>query len=427
MNLNTRHMTVSELIETIVPYVQKENYSNHYVIGLKQCFKQFEKYCEKQGITQLTAEVAQQFLWDQYGLQPGTTSRRLSKKIRAMNMLSDFQHCGAIMTHRRLEKVFPAPFADTAEAYFTHMKNAYAQPKNIASHRKAIFRFTDFINNRGVESYHRLNIDNINAFIKIILCNYAKSSAQCYFGILRAFLRYLYDFGITGEDFSQKVISIPRSCQATHLPSTLTIEQIESVLNCIDRESPMGKRDYALLLLASRLGLRASDVRNLKVGDISWESHEIRITQVKTKEPLVLPLPNDVGWAIIDYLKNARPISDAPEIFLRVVPPYISLQNPVNVLIRYMREANIPYMRLPHHGLHILRHSLATHMLDQDIDITTIKEVLGHLNIETTQKYTGISVRQLKECALEVDLVCGHKAFLLNISGILYSKNSRWV
>lgn len=405
MNQDTRQMTVSELIEAIVPYIQKEDYSDCYISGLKQCFKQFKKYCEEQDITQLTAEVTQQFLQDRYGLQPGTVDRRLSQKIRAMDMLLDFQHCGAIMTRRRLEKVFPAPFAANADAYFTHMKNAYAQPNTIASHRKTVFRFTDFINNRGVESYDQISLDDINAFIIIILCNYAKASAQCYFGVLRSFLRYLHDSGITEDDFSQKVVSVPGVRQAAHLPSTLTVDQIESVLNCVDRESPMGKRDYALLLVASRLGPRVSDIRNLKVEDISWEAHEIRITQAKTREPLVLPLPTDVGWAIIDYLKNARPISDAQEIFLRVVPPYISLKNPDNVLIRYMREANIPYTRLPHHGLHILRHSLATHMLDQDIDITTIQGVLGHLNIETTKKYTGINVRQLKECTLEVDLV----------------------
>lgn len=401
----TKQMSIPELIDAIVPYIRKEHYSDCYIRGLEQCFNQFEKYCAERKITQLTSEVTQQFLLDQYGLQPGTVNRKLSRNIRAMDMLSDFQHCGAIMIRRSLEKVFPTSFAAIANSYFVHMKNTYAQPNTIASHRKTVFRFTDFINNRGVESYDRLTIDDINAFIKIILVNYAKSSAQCYFGILRSFLRYLHDSEITEEDFSQKVISVPGVRQAAHLPSTLTEEQIESVLDCIDRESPMGKRDYALLLLASRLGLRVSDIRNLKVEDINWETREIRITQVKTKEPLVLPLPTDVGWAIIDYLKNARPISDAQEIFLRVVPPYISLKNPDNVLIRYMREANITYKQLTHHGLHILRHSLATHMLDQDIDITTIQGVLGHLNIETTKKYTGINVRQLKECALEVNFV----------------------
>ena len=96
MNQDTRQMTVSELIEAIVPYIKKEDYSDCYISGLKRCFKQFKKYCEEQDITQLTAEVTQQFLQDQYGLQPGTVDRRLSQKIRAMDMLSDFQHCGAI-------------------------------------------------------------------------------------------------------------------------------------------------------------------------------------------------------------------------------------------------------------------------------------------------------------------------------------------
>lgn len=401
---NTRQMSVSELIEAIVPYIQKEQYSEGYIADLKLAFKQFEKYCTEREITKLTAEVVQHFLHDRYGLQPGTVNTNLSQKIRAMDMLTDFQHCGAIMIRRRLEKTFPEPFAETAEAYFSHMKNSYAQPNTIASHRKTVFRFTDFVYNRGVATYGELSIDDINAFIKIILCNYAKASAQCYFGILRKFLGFLHDSGITEDDYSHKVISIPGSRQPAHLPSTLSMEQIDAVLNSVDRESPMGKRDYALLLLASRLGLRTSDIRNLKAEDINWETHEIRITQVKTKVPLVLPLPNDVGWAIIDYLKNGRPVSEAPEIFLRVVPPYIALWNPDNVLVRYMRQANIPYKRLSHHGLHILRHSLATHMLDQDISITTIQGVLGHMNMETTKKYTGINVRQLKECALEVDV-----------------------
>lgn len=218
----------------------------------------------------------------------------------------------------------------------------------------------------------------------------------------RKYLKYLHENGIVTEDFSEKVVSVPGPKQPVHLPSTLTSDQIEKILACVDRESPMGKRDYAILLLASRLGLRVSDIRSLRPSAIDWEKHELRITQIKTGEPLVLPLSADVGWAIIDYMKNARPVSDAPEIFLRAVAPYVSLHNLDNILIRYMRLAKIPYERLPHHGLHTLRHSLATHMLEEEIPITTIQGVLGHLSIETTERYTGIDVVQLKKCALEV-------------------------
>ena len=174
------------------------------------------------------------------------------------------------------------------------------------------------------------------------------------------------------------------------------------MLSCVDRKSPMGKRDYAILMLAAKLGLRTSDIRNLTPQNIDWEKHEIRITQIKTGEPLILPLPTDVGWAIIDYLKNARPQVDEKRIFLQIIAPYDVLQNLDNVLIRYMRRAGISYKRLKHHGLHTLRHSLATHMLEQQIPITTIQSVLGHVNAQTTMRYTAIDVNQLKQCALEV-------------------------
>ena len=107
MNSDTKQMTIPELIEAIVPFIQKEQYSDGYISGLTRCFIQFEKYCAEREITQLTAEVAQQFLQERYGLQPGTVDRRLSRNIRAMDMLSDFRHCGAVMTRRSLDKNFP--------------------------------------------------------------------------------------------------------------------------------------------------------------------------------------------------------------------------------------------------------------------------------------------------------------------------------
>lgn len=402
MATNHSAMSVFQLTAAILPYIESCGYSKNYVSGLNEVFNNLNKYCEDRGYFDFSSELAQQFLCDRYKLQPGTIERRVSRQVRAMDMLLDLQHCGAVMIKRRKEKIFSEQFATHAEAYFVHIKNNYAQPNTVESHRKTVYRFTDFIDCRGVKSYNKLTLDDVNAFIKITLCNYSTSSARCCFGILRSFLHYLYKEGIIQNDLSKKVVSVPKIPQNVHLPSTLTVEQIEAILKCVDRESPMGKRDYAILLLAARLGLRVSDIRNLKESDINWETHEIRITQVKTREPLVLPLPLDVGWAIIDYCKNARPKTDVPELFLRIVAPYVTLKNPDNVLIRYMREANIPYKRLSHHGLHILRHSLATHMLDEGIDITTIQGVLGHLNIETTKKYIGINVRQLKECALEV-------------------------
>lgn len=199
-----------------------------------------------------------------------------------------------------------------------------------------------------------------------------------------------------------KLVPVKRASTSARIPTTLTLEQIESILSSVDRESPQGKRDYAVLMIAVKLGIRTCDIRNLRPSNFDWDQHMVSFTQIKTGEPLSLPLPMDVGWAVIDYLKNGRPVSDTPEIFLRAVAPYESLQNFDNILIKHMRKAGIPLDSLKHHGLHSLRHSLATHMLDEEIPITSIQGVLGHVNAESTEKYIGVNVRQLRSCALEV-------------------------
>jgi site-specific recombinase XerD len=270
------------------------------------------------------------------------------------------------------------------------------------SHRKFLLRFTDFLDSIGIAGYEYLTPDAVNQFIKVILCNYSNSVAMEYYGILRRFLQYLALSGNTKEDLSLKLVPVKRSSTSARIPTTLTLDQIESILSSVDRESPQGKRDYAVLMIAVKLGIRTCDIRNLRPSNFDWDQHMLSFTQIKTGEPLSLPLPMDVGWAVIDYLKNGRPVSDTPEIFLRAVAPYESLQNFDNILIKHMRKAGVTLDSLKHHGLHSLRHSLATHMLDEEIPITSIQGVLGHVNAESTEKYIGVNVRQLRSCALEV-------------------------
>lgn len=399
-----KEMTVTELTAAIVPYIMGKNYSLSYVKGFQLILSRLEKYCTEKGITEFSTEIGQQFMRERYGVESldPKGNRKYSRLFRTMDMLSDFQHSGTVMIKRRLNRTFPEQFKSNAEDYLDHMKKNYAQPNTILSHKKSLFKFTDFLDSKGIKSYSELKLKHVNSYIKVILCNYSKESTALHMGIMRRFLTYLYETGIIHDDLASGMITVKIDHSPAHLPSTLTEDEITRILAAVDRESPMGKRDYALLMIASRLGLRSSDIRNLKAENIDWSNHEIHITQVKTGEPLTLPLPDDVGWALIDYLKNARPVSETPEIFLRVVAPHTILSNPNNVLIRYMRLAGVHYERLQHHGLHILRHSMATHMLDKEIPITTIQSVMGHVSSESTKRYTAINVRQLKECALEV-------------------------
>ena len=397
-----KRLTISELVEGVMPCIVAKRYSENYVKGFRQIFNQLLVYCEERGAEYFSTELAQQFLHEHYGVQPGTVERRCSRAQRAMDLLSDYRHFGTVMLRRRLDRAFPEGLRAASEGYLKRMELCGRRENTIRSHKKILLRFADFLDSVGIVGYEFLASETVNQFIKVVLCNYSNAVAMEYYGILRKFLQYLAQSGIAKDDFSQKLISVKYSSRSARIPATLTIEQIENILSTVDRESPQGKRDYAVLMIAVKLGLRTCDIRNLRPSNIDWDRHMVSFTQIKTGEPLSLPLPADVGWAIIDYLKNGRPISDAPEIFLRAVAPYESLRNFDNILIKHMRKAGIPLDSVRHHGLHALRHSLATHMMDEEIPITSIQGVLGQVNAESTQKYIGVNVRQLRACALEV-------------------------
>lgn len=397
-----KHLTVVELVDSVMPCIKAKQYSESYIKGFRQIFDRLLSYCKEHGEAYFSTELAQQFLLDCYDVQLGMVERRCSRMHRAMDLLSDYQHFGTVMIRRRLNRSFPTGLHNASEGYLKQMELRGRRKNTVRSHKKVILRFADFLDSIGIDGYEFLTPDAVNQFIKVVLCNYSNSVAMEYYGILRRFLQYLSQSGNTKEDLSLKLVPIKRSSTTARVPTTLTLEQIENILSSVDRESPQGKRDYAVLMIATKLGIRTCDIRNLRPSNFDWDQHMVSFTQIKTGEPLSLPLPIDVGWAVIDYLKNGRPVSNAPEIFLRAVAPYESLQNFDNILIKHMRRAGIPLDSLKHHGLHALRHSLATHMLDEEIPITSIQGVLGQVNAESTQKYIGVNVRQLRSCALEV-------------------------
>jgi len=180
--------------------------------------------------------------------------------------------------------------------------------------------------------------------------------------------------------------------------------------DAVDRSSPKGKRDYAILLLAARLGLRTSDVCGLKFREIDWEHNRISIIQEKTGEPLDLPLLPEVGEAVIDYIKYGRPVSVLPYIFLNVNSPYDRLNRSTlhSIVCQYMRRAGITFEKERHHGPHALRHSLAALLLEKKTPLPVISEVLGHRNTESTRYYLRIDINSMKQCMLDVPSVDPH-------------------
>ena len=190
----------------------------------------------------------------------------------------------------------------------------------------------------------------------------------------------------------------------TNIRTYYTKEEIIKMLNAIDIRTKQGKEDYLILSLICYLGLRISDVVNLKLSDIDFNENKISIIQYKTDNLLILPLIDKVKYPLLDYLKNVRPKCDLDYIFITYKKPYrhhIELKNHSYKVKNYLIKAGIN-INGRKHGFHCLRHSFSTLLLNENTSLYSISTILGHQDIKTTMIYLDIDTSKLKELALEV-------------------------
>jgi len=156
--------------------------------------------------------------------------------------------------------------------------------------------------------------------------------------------------------------------------------------------------------LACSLGLRCRDIKQLKLDNFQWEQKQLAFTQSKTRQPLVLPLVPAVGWAIIDYLRYGRPAVESPYLFLRHIAPFLPFSDGDHLhgmIERYMRAAHLPTLK-KRRGMHSLRHTAASVMLEQETPLAVISDILGHADTDSTAVYLKVDLKRLRACPLEI-------------------------
>jgi integrase/recombinase XerD len=228
-------------------------------------------------------------------------------------------------------------------------------------------------------------------------------------GEVRLFLRYLLLEEKLEKDYSTLV---PHYSKPYVIPSVYSIDEIKRIENSVDTSTIQGKRDYANILLASRMGLRSGDIVRLKIDDIKG-AKEINIIQQKTGKALHLPLIEEVSVAIEDYL-SVRPPSMAKEIFINIYAPYnpISTGTIRNLLKKYIAAAGVDVGNR-RKGPHALRSSLASSMVNDDVSYETVRKVLGHSSNNAIKHYARIDVEKLRQYCLEPPQISGRfEAFL---------------
>lgn len=262
--------------------------------------------------------------------------------------------------------------------------------------------FLIFLEKTGVPSLSRVNSETLLDFLKdISTCSDLWTRACAY--TIRKFLSCPALSLTLGFD-PAPLLSGFRHNRDTRLESYYTPDEIRAVMNAVDRNTCWGKTIYAMMLLACVYGLRVSDIRELFLSSIRWKSGVISIRQVKTKRFLELPLIDEVMFALLDYLKNVRPTSDDPHVFLRRSSPhtpYSKKDNFGSKVSVYFRKAGVDTTG-KHHGLHSMRHSLASNLLAENTPINEIASIAGHLNVRSTKAYIRSDIQHLRLAALEV-------------------------
>ena len=264
--------------------------------------------------------------------------------------------------------------------------------------------FLDALGSRNVAKLEHLQPADIAAFVasRGRMCPRSMSRTV---SDVRCFLRFLLLRGVLSQDLSPLLPTVRVARDAT-IPSVWEPELVERLLKVVERSSPRGKRDYAILLLAARLGLRLGDIRTLKLDDLKWETAAIEFTQSKTGAPLCLPMTEEVGLALIDYLKAGRPPSALREVFLRAQPPFTPFADEGRFyhIVKYWRElAGIRFRGKQHCGLHSLRHTLATQLLREQTPMHVISQILGHATTASTMIYAKVEVESLRAAALDTE------------------------
>ena len=244
-------------------------------------------------------------------------------------------------------------------------------------------------------SLDQLAARDANRFIvrRAISCSHAKRLSTA----LRSFLRHLHQRGDIAVDLAGAIPPIT-NWRLSELPKSLPPEQVESVLASCDRNTAVGRRDHAVLLLLARLGLRGGEVATLTLEDIDWEKGLVTVSG-KGQRQETLPLPEEVGRAVTDYLRDGRPPCGTRRVFVRAVAPHRGFSSTMAVCDIVRRALARAGIDAPLKGAHLLRRSLACGMLKNGASLEEIGQILRHRHPETTQIYAKVDIEALRTLA----------------------------
>jgi integrase/recombinase XerD len=342
----------------------------------------------------------------------GRLKRTEVQKLRVIRMLGDFQLHGSVLRryYKHKEILHSQYFIEVISNFKQYCIDKEYSTVTIGHYTQKSERFLDYCDSHGLTSCTEINLPLIDNYIKT-LAGYAYKTVEQQLCSLRSFFKYLHLNSLTNADYSLKIPMV-QSRKQTRIPSVWSVDDLRKLISAIDRGNPMGKRDYAIILLACRLGLRITDIKNLTFENFHWNDNQLMFVQSKTRTTISLPLVKDVGWAVIDYLKYGRPEVNTDCVFVRHMAPFLPFSEDDHLhqmIVKYMRLAHIPISSKRRVGMHSLRHTLASLLLESNTPLPVISDVLGHVDTDSTAVYLKVDIKKLKKCPLNIKENINHE------------------
>lgn len=404
---------LDSLLMGALRHLEELGYSPGTVTNYRHTWEEFHRFAQDRSETQaFSTDMVRQFL-ESHGISSEKVEAGLTFRQRhvrnVMRVLSEFalhgcfQLCGRSRKEVKLTTEMGNILCDYEQFCREHLKS---HTGTMRIRKRDVARFLHYLESRGIATVKAIQRPVLSGFVSW-RAHLKPATLARLISSIRSFLRYLCMRGEVSSDLLAQMPKV-RVGRDERIPSVWKSEDVDALLAAVDRSSPSGKRDYAILLLAARLGIRASDIRGLRFEHLLWDQARIEMRQTKSGEPLSLPLSEEIGRALIDYLRHGRPSSHHREIFLRANAPFEPFGHDNNlhhIVTKYRRRANIDLPARSRRGLHSLRHTVASRLLEAGIPLETISGIMGHLSIETTRIYTKIDVEALRSAAIDLEEV----------------------
>lgn len=414
--MNNKDLTIKFCVDKILEEMHDLGYSKGNIETYEHSYNTFLKFCSKNNYTYFREEIALEFLNQTYGLElkclayNDIDTKHYKWRLRHLRVLSEYSRSQVFISrfskfHKPVEK--DDYWNELYTLFMNHLKNEYDYTDSTIRSKELTIRSTiNILIQLNIHSLDDINLKIINEIISKFI-HEASKSVTYRIRHLKQFFTFCFDNNLCKTDISL-IIPHVTTPHEVYLPVSWSIEEAKQLLNSIDRTNSTGKRDYAILLIACRLGLRACDICQLQLKDFNWETKEIHLTQKKTQHTIILPLLNDIGWAVIDYIKNGRPKTDDSHLFIRANPPYTAFATSSaieNIFTFRIHNARLRIPRGKNCGIHSLRHTLGSVLLEKETPLPVISQILGHQSIKSTSTYLRLNMKGLAECPIDPDKV----------------------